>query len=640
MKITFSQAVKESTVIKNAGTDDTLVTANIAFTTLDGKAITSNTATGKLSADGKTLTITSVSGEVFEGRYQLVVQNVENALSEKIKKYDEIVNLGKDIVAPTLTTEKVNAATTKVTFSEPISAKGNFAYKLADGTVIPAADITDSALSTDNKSLTLTVNNTTKYAGKTIQVTLLGTTDFAGNVITPNPATFNVTVGNKDGIAPTVSSVKALNDTQLEINFSEEIQGLAFGDVTITGGSDVISPIPAASALKQDTTDKKKYVVTFASTILASGKTTALADVKVDKTNITDLSGEAMANDYTTIVTVKKDTVAPKLVSTKVVKDANGQWLEMKFDKELDPTVGTAVAVNGTGTAYKNYVTTTGTFAFNGTADSLTTDKEGVRIKLDTPNNATFAGQPLVDGTKYTFDVNVKGANGVTTTTPIEVSFTYNEQASSDKPEVTASGIVVSGTDNETITITFDRELDGPSATNVSNYSIPGVQIKSATLKPVSGTTQDVVIKLGDNTLSGNRNLTISGVKSKAGVAMDSKTAVVTLVENIKPAMVSAKVTGTKTIDVTFSEAITTAGIADKDDFEIKVGDTVVAYGTTANALSTNGKVVTITLDNALTAADLDKTITIKSLVGGTSAIKDTASVANEIKTSTITVAK
>ncbi len=652
MKITFSQPVKKSTVITASGSPsvDFLNDTNVAFTSLESPAkniaigtTAGTSAEASLSADGKTLTIMAGGNDVFEGRYQLIVQNVENTNSDKIEKYDEIVNLGKDTVAPTVkSVEKVNAATHKITFSEPVNTKGNFTYKLADGTVIPSADIVDSALSADGKSLTLTINSDkmATYSGKTIQVTLLGTTDFARNVITPNPVTFNIAVGEEDGIAPTVSSVKALSDTKIEVVFSEEVQGFNdtnAGNLTLTG-TNIASGVKGFS-VKQDKVDKKKYVVTLDQSALSSVDS-AVADLKIVKANIVDLSGEKMKDDYTAIVTIKKDTVAPKLVSTNVVKDANGQWLELKFDKELDPTVGTAVAVNGTNaTAYKNYVTETGDFAFGGTNDKLTTDKDGVKIKLA---DAKFKTADLVDGTKYTFDVDVKGANGVTTTTPIEISFTYNEQASSDKPEVTKNGIAVSQLDNGTITITFNKELDGSSATNTSNYTIPGVQIKSATLKPFDATaqTQDVVLRLGDNDLTGNRNITISGVRSKAGIVMDSKTDVVNLIENINPTMASAKVTGTKTIDVTFSEAITGTGISDKDDFEIKVGDTVVAYGTTANGLSADGKVVTITLDNALTATDLDKAITIKSLVGGTSAIGDTSTPANTIKSSTITVAK
>lgn len=633
VEVKFSQAVKKSTVV-NSGK-----LVNVSFTSLEtpAKTITSASADAELSEDGKTLTITAQTSEVFEGRYQVKAENVETTKSEKLPKYDEIINLGKDTVAPSIVSAtKVNATTTKVTFSEAVTVAANsITYKLADGTVVPASDVTVNSLT--GKEITFTVA-TGKYVGKTINATIVGAVDAAGNLLAPNPSTFSMQVGDKDGVAPTVTSVKSLAANKLEVVFSEEVQGFATTDAstaaanfTLTGGT--VAPV-TATKIEQDTTDKKKYVVTLNGSAITSPATSALGDAKVIKTNITDLSGEPMAADYNSIVTVTADTTAPTLVSSSVVTEAGIKYLELVFSESMDASA--PIAISGTATSYKDFVTTTGALTL-GTLSQGASDKV-VRVALA---DTKFAGVALDAGTKYDFKVTAKDANAVETTSPIAVSFTNEAVASTNKPvieNVTANVIAPGNVTNNTIDLVFDRELDGASATNAANYTIAGVTVKSATLAAVSGGKQTVTLTLDTNELTGNRAITVANVKSKAGIVMDTFSGLVNLTENVKPEVKSAKVTGTKTIEVTFSEVID--GFADADDFVIKAGATTLAYGTTANTLSTDGTKLTITLDSALTAAQLAETITLETLVGGTSPIVDKAATPNQVKTGIVTVAK
>lgn len=632
VEVKFNKAVKKSTVI--TGTD---TLANVAFTSLEAtpKEITEANAKAVLSEDGKTLTITAgLNGtsvqEVFEGRYQVVINNVEDATSVKVTKFDEVLNLGKDTAAPTIkSTEKVNATTTKVNFSEPIANVGNFSFKLADGTIVPVVTSGNGAnvstLSDDKKSLTIQIVGTA-YTGKTVTATVIGTQDVAGNLLSPNPATFDIQVGSKDGVAPTVTSLTATNDKEVVVTFSEEVQGFDGTQLAISG-TGIATTLPAVT-VKQDNTDKKKYTLTYASSILTTGTTTAVADASVAVTGISDLSGEDMTAVYNKILTVKKDTVAPELVSSSVITEAGVKYLVLNFNEAVTtPAVDSATSV-------KNYVTTNGAFVAGTT--TLSTDAKTVKIALESTtaiNGSTFAGAALVEGTNYTVKFNVTDTSSNTTATPVAATFTYTGTVSSDKPVVSNASAL---TGQSTVAVTFDREVDGATATNVANYTIAGVTVKSATLAPVSGTTQTVTLTLDSNELNGNRAITVANVKSKAGVAMDTFTGVVGLTENIKPEVKSAKVTGTKTIEVTFSEAIT--GFADADDFVIKAGATTVAYGNTVNTLSADGTKVTITLNTALDAAQLAETITLETLVGGTSPIVDAA--ANQVKTGTVTVSK
>jgi len=634
VEVKFSQAVKKSTVV-NSGK-----LVNVSFTSLEtpAKTITSASADAELSEDGKTLTITAQTSEVFEGRYQVKAENVETTKSEKLPKYDEIINLGKDTVAPSIVSAtKVNATTTKVTFSEAVTVAANsITYKLADGTVVPASDVTVNSLT--GKEITFTVASG-KYVGKTINATIVGAVDAAGNVLAPNPSTFSMQVGDKDGVAPTVTSVKSLGANKLEVVFSEEVQGFATTDAltaaanfTLTGGT--VASV-TATKIEQDTTDKKKYVVTLSGSAITSPATSALGDAKVIKTNITDLSGEPMAADYNSIVNITADTTAPTLVSSSVVTEAGAKYLELVFSESMDAT--TPIAISGTATSYKDYVTTTGALTL-GTVTQGASDKV-VRVALATTQ---FAGAALDAGTKYDFKITAKDANAVETTSPIAVSFTNEAVASTNKPvieNVTANVINALNVTNNTIDLVFDRELDGASATNAANYTIAGVAVKSATLSAVSGGKQTVTLTLDTNELTGNRAITVANVKSKAGIAMDTFSGLVNLTENVKPEVKTAKITGTKTIEVTFSEAVQAAGFTVNDDFVLKVGSTTIATTDyTVVPVVGDATKATITLTNALTSANLAETITLETVVSSTDAIKDSAN--NTVKTGIVTVSK
>ncbi|MFM9535406.1 Ig-like domain-containing protein [Lysinibacillus sp. IITD104] len=620
--VKFTQPVKESTVV----TGGKLNATNVVFNTLEDPAqtITGASADAVLSEDGKTLTITPQTTEIFQGRYQVIINNVESTKSVKLPKYDEVLNLGKDKTAPTIVSvEKVNASASKVTFSEAIANLGTasevtFTYKLADGTVVPSSDITVTP-GTDNKSITVEAP-TAKYAGKKITATVLGAKDHAGNLISPNPSTFEFQVGDKDGVAPTIASVKANSDTEIEVVFSEEVQGFNTAnkaDITLTGDAALLDGA-VADTITQDKKDKKKYIIKLDKSALKAGVNSAVANLKIVKTNITDLSGEAMADDYTAIVTIKKDTVAPKHVSTKIIEEAGVQWLVLGFDEELHATVGTAVApVVGSATSFKDYVTVNNKNITLGASVALTEDKKGIKAKL---SEVQFDAAALKDGTEYTFKVEATDAAN-NKSDAISVNFTYNAAANSDKPAL-VTPVSITGTGQDTITLEFDKELDGASATNVANYKIAGLTVEKAVLSPVTAGKQSVTLTIGKNEQSGARAISISGVKSKAGVAMDEFNDVVNLTENVKPTVTAAKVIETDKIEITFSENVEITGGA--NEFGIFIGDaTTTAAHTTAAVASPGAKKVVVTLTTELTEADLAKTITVKK--GSTNTVKDVA---------------
>ncbi|MGE7769359.1 hypothetical protein ACQKMK_02340 [Viridibacillus arvi] len=618
VKITFNKTVEKETVINSA---DKKV-KNVTFKSLDNKDITSADATGELAKDGKTLTITAKATEVFEGRYDVTIDNVKDVNGKDVAKYEvKNFDFGKDITAPAvLGTEKVNATKVKVNFSEPLSNKGSWAFKDANGNDVTAT--TD--LSSDGQSVEVTITDANLKAGSEVTATILGAKDKANNVINPNPSTVKFVKGDKDGVAPVVSSVTSKGLNKFEIKFSEEVQGLALSNIFVDGTALVAVSGVNGAVLTPDTEDKTKYVVELKGTALV---TAGLHKVEVKESatpsKVTDLSGEELTV-FTQLVDFKADLTAPKFVNSQVIVDetTKEEKLVLTFDKEVaepaDFTTTVATELN------KDLVTTNGTL----TGGQLTVNaknKKQLVVILNTVKFTPAGGnvQDLAKDATYTVKF-AKDAILDTNSTPnkseaFEITFKRGEDGTAvntDKPAITTA----TATNSNTITVIFDKAVDGVTATNVANYSIPGLTIEKATLNPVSSGTQSVTLTLkkGTNTLNGDRVLTVANVKAKTGVVMEtvSKT-VADMKENVAPTVTKAQFTETAegkvtTLKLTFSEKVIVA----EDSFEAFVGDDTTVIKLENTEVSTGSEVtevvLTVETGKEFDTAAIAKGITVK----------------------------
>lgn len=606
--VTFNKTVDSSSIFTSAN-DGTLNADVVTLKDLDTKP--TGTVKGALSKDGKTLTLTTQNA--LEGRYDVTIDKVKDVNGKVLPKYEaKNLDFGKDTTAPAVVgTEKVNSTTVKVNFTEPLSDKGSWTFKDANGNPVTAT----ADLSTDGQSAVVTITDANLKAGSEVTATILGAKDKAGNVINPNPSTVKFVKGDKDGVAPVVSSVTAKGLDTFELKFSEAIQTLAVGSISIDGTA------LTTATITPDDKDNTKYTVK-----LTSALTPGLHKVEVKSatgTEVADLSGETLTA-FTQLVDFKADTVKPTLVSSAVVvnADTKKEQLVLNFDKEVQNIDLSATNVDAT-KLDKDLVTTKGKLTA-GTLAANPKNKKQLVVDLDTVKfTGSGAAEDLTKDASYTLNF-ADGAVLDTNTVPnvskaFEVKFKRGEDGtavSTDKPVITG----VTATDSNTVTVTFDKAVDGVSATNVANYSIPGLTIDKAVLNPVSGTTQSVTLTLkkGTNTLDGDRVLTISNVKAKNGEVMDtvSKT-VANMLENVAPTVTKAQFTNTaggnvSEITVTFSEAVTVEAAA----FEVYVGDATTPVATTTAAVTSAAKEAKIAITDGLTTADLAKGITVKLASG------------------------
>ncbi|TSI07362.1 S-layer homology domain-containing protein [Lysinibacillus sp. BW-2-10] len=603
--VTFSRAVKKDTVLNDQGTkdtsDDVLLASAVAITELDGQAapnaITEASAKASLSADGKTLTITPQTTEYFKGRYTVVVSDTVKT-TENVAFPKATFNLNvDDTTRPTLTgvTYK-DYVTAQVEFSEPISTTGTVSYKLADGSslaVDPTATVVDGKL---NLNLTAVTD-----VNKDITVTIVGATDYNGNVVAPNPVTVTVKKDTSDTTKPTVSAITVTGSNSFDIKFSEAL--IANPTIANINGQ--------AVTVVKDTTDSTLYHATVAGAALTGLQTVAV-------TAFTDLSN-VTGTAYSKAVNFTADSTAPVLVSSKVELIDGVEYLVLNYDENVTPT--DAVAIDGT--YLDNYVSTAMT--------TLTTETAAVPVA-----NAPFSLYKPVDGksksvklaltaltrsTEYTVTLDkglVTDLYGNQSAEATNFKFTRTSNASVDAPKLDntygTNGIQVSATDNNKLTVRFDKPVDGATAVNAANYVVEGATVTSAVLTNNTGTaTVELTLAKDSNTLTGARAITISGIKSQTGNVMTTTTVSEALVENVRPTVAKAELTATNTITLTFSENVYNA--SGTDDFDVYVGGVKVTpadVSTATTAAATPSKTLVITLTTPLTAEQVASGIVVK----------------------------
>lgn len=562
---------------------------------------------GQLSEDGRTLTITTNGAAALTGRYLVKVNNVKNTAGTTVTPYDEVLNFGSDTVSPTLiSTVNRDAKTVRVTFSEPLRAFSNssITFRLANGTNVTGitGEIPAGAWYADFDLSNAKVNGQPLAANTSVTATFAGLRDIAGNFSTPNPLTTSFAMGGADGVKPTLTSIFQTGPKTFRLTFSERIQKPAVGDLELRLGT---SP-NTITAIEAVPGDDRSFIVTATNNLdgvynigTASGKT------------ITDISGET--NTFTTTHSFTLDTAAPEVTSTSVTREGNFEYLNIMLNKPVDLVTASRVTASG------NYVKGGVTYTISGTATPLEYRENGnrtaVRVKLD-----DLLGTGDTDNATYNVTLSfteVDSAYGVNTANKA-ITFQRTSDYSNNENVLQAPNVTTSVTDssltNNQVRLKFNHVVDATTASVASNYSIPNATITNAQVP--SDALDTVILTLSQNgtTTSGERNITITGVKAKDSVATQPNlTTVIDLKENIRPMINSAQFTAANQIELTFSEnvsGLSTDSFVLQNSAGTSVGIESVTSETTGNkaviTLSANQEVGTVvTLRNGAGIANV-----------------------------------
>lgn len=601
IKVTFNRSVDASTII---GEESAL--KNINITKVGSVASTGLTA--ELSEDKRSLIITAESGSIFSGSYVVeVTDQVKTTTNEKFTADSQIIK-ADDKTAPTYVNfTKQNATTFVFNFSEPINDKGTVVLKYADGSSI---QVPSDNITVEGSSIKVVLPSTVS-TGKDIVVSFTGLTDFGANIL-ETPFSVSIQKGAKDGVAPEVTSVKSINAKKFEIKFSEEIQEFDKTDLTLSGANSSIKSIT------KDKNDKTKYIVELNSAV------SGLVTITLADKSYSDLSGE-VGKVFSQVLNFVADTIKPTVTSTVSMDKNDKQVLTLTTSEE------TSLIASGTITlpskAVKNYVTTTGNIKF---AASDLTPVSGSSTQYTIPlSKVKFEDKALEKDTTYTLDLveNIFAdvANNKNDAKKSAFSFTRGEDKDNSKPLLTDNQVTV--VDNDTFTVDFGTEmaLDNSTIVNKDNYFVAGATIDSVTLNANGVATVKLVS--GSNNYSGNRTVKIKGIKALNGNMMDDFSTIKLFNENVKPTLISAKISkitqataadstnpatpGSTTVVLTFNESVK---VNNDTTYKVNIGGIEVT-GTVASVSKTaySNKEVTVTINKELTITDLAKGITLSS---------------------------
>jgi len=604
VEVKFNHPVDKATLFAD-GKSGAFKANVVSLTSID--KVAPGELTGELSNNGKTLTITAAN--VLSKRYDVVIDGLKSYNGKNIVKYEKMITIAEDKTAPTIVkTEKVTANTFKVIFSEPIKSLGTINYKLANGTtILGSGEGVTNNFKAGAKEVTFTLGSDIAV-NQDVIATFTGTQDQAGNLISPNPVTVSFQKSDKDGVKPAVKTITQTGTKSFAIKFTEELQ--TSPTVTIGGA--------AASNVEKDSKDSTVYNVT-SSAVLDDAKTVVIS-------GFVDLSGET-GDSVSKVVSFVKDINAPKVSSSAVVTDeTNGkEYLEITFDKNVE--LGNDSTIDAVGSYVNKYVTTQIKDADLDAAKlsyKNESNKKVVQVELGSFLSKKFD----VEGAAYTLDLtfaNVKSESGVAVDTA-KVTFTRGKDSTpANNTVVKVTSVEQDSQDNNKVNVTFDKAVDGASATTVANYQIDGAVVESVKLNPVADGKQVAVLSLkqDSNNFTGTRNINIANVKALGSTKVMEPffTNTVSLKENIAPTVESAKLVGTNQVTLTFSEAVTTT--SGTGDFDLLIGGSTVATKSvvTTPANASGVKTVTFTLEDNLTNADLGKTLELKAK--NTLSIKD-----------------
>lgn len=577
LKITFNNAIKSETVLKDKKLLDTVK----IFTKTDSKGQTAKALgdlTGSLSTDGKELTIYTTFG--FNGLYGL-------SLTNQIKSTDglSLVNYNEDIAlyddrAPfydRFTTDETGLKVT-IHFSEPINiaemkVEDARLYEVNKPALLPLTitilkEKNNYKLSEDRKALTIDLTSVSPFDhDKMFEVRVSGIKDDAGKYTEPyiHPLYFKADTSPKPQAR--LLTVERTGTNELTATFDKAIKDP--GQLLLSNGELL------AGRVDTENNKKVKYTLTPSGALL-----TGMQRVSVGYWNSYNvLPGDTTANRmWEMMVNFTVEISVPTIVKQEftLVQETGDYQLTLTYNKNV-------TVVNPTGILETRLVTINNDIYNNRQLTYIATVKENevtLILRKDQVVDSGFYTVKLPAGFVRDNYLNQSVIN--------EVSFKKDAAVSSELPAPTS---VVQDANNPNIVyVTFANKVDDLTASNIANYRILGTSIVSVRLEANNADGATIALTLASNSILIDTIYPIY-IENIAGYhntysAMKPYEGRIPLKENKAPAIREIKFTYPNTITLTFDETI--VGNA---SFRVIQDNNNLAYSS-----SINGQVVTIVL--------------------------------------------
>lgn len=559
IKVTYSTVVDKTTAENAANYTLKLNGSTTAYANLEAD----------LQADGKTVIVSKTgSSDIFtNGDYYTVeVKDVLSKDLNKIATYKTGTLNYFDNAAPTVVSSELNGSNVRVYFNEPVS---NVKVKVDGSTLVGPLTSTNE----DGKYYVQVPASADDKKVGTHNVTVYEAIDGDSNVLAVAASQYTVV---SDTAAPAITSVTASSANEFKVKVSEKLAGTPTFEVKKGGIIFIASADVNAVALDSDDPTDLTYKVTVPNTsgqynLYETGENTAALSVSIK--NIKD-SSNLTGTDYSGTVTLTKDAVGPKVLSTNTnTVDALGT-IKVKFDEDIQSTVDASKVK-----VYKNGVLLTVTPSATGTDEFLS-------IALPAGEIAKVATYSIQLGTGAVKDAS--GNNNVELTTSAAYTVSANIPAT----------VSVVGSNQFQVAFTSSSDMT-TSATTLANYTLDGKALPTGSTVDFIGDKKNVLITLPSesvaSTTQGSLQISKNVVNTSGQIVADANddaiTTLVAITDNVKPVLKSGKYIDAnddklaESVELTFSEDIS---LTDISDFEFLVNGSKV----TATVAPNGGKVI------------------------------------------------
>lgn len=516
--VEFDSPVQQSTLINTDGTLSSNITISLCKDTKKVLATDPGKLTASLSSDMKILTITT--DNALQGTYEIDFSSKILLTSGVALDHESMQITYSDNVAPyyTETTYDDSGLIATIHFSESIdftnfSIKGasvvSSAASVGTTTLSILGNTNNYTISTDKKSISIDLNSIpTNDYGKLFSITIAGIKDMAGNSPVNYTEKAYLSIDNSTKPQAALQSITRTGYLTLTATFDRaiknpgyiQIDGALFGGVVNTSN-----------------TKQVNYTITNTQALLTGVKTISIGYWKGYNTN-NDTSTDKYLS-WSVDFTIEK--ISPYIIATDF--DATTNIMTLTYSEDVMVPSSSGIFVAKLTTATDDIINS----QINYTVVAHTLGKNIVKLKLtfETLKTGSFTFT-LPQGLAYDNFMNLSTSkeiviNNSTGSTELQAPYMIKQ----------------STTDLSTIDIMFANKLDIDSATNINNYTIPGVTVLSATLNSNTDAGAIVELKVKSIDATVERPITISGVRgyNNSFNTITSYTVSVLLKENVSP---------------------------------------------------------------------------------------------------------
>lgn len=556
--VKFSKALQEGTAAGGY--------KNLTYYVLGAGSL--NPTAADLSDDKMTVTLTfanAFGGFAANSYQQFTVGTVKSVSGKTVTAYKQAILL-TDVTAPSVTGVSYSGGAAKISFSEPLGSVGTISVNgnaiSTSGSIYYTANANDAAHGGN-------INSVTVYglaAATNYSFYLISGADVS---IPANLFDYNTTLNvPADSVAPTVTSV-TVSGGVITVKFSEDISNA--GTVYSTGFTAVNGVVDGSSATYN---------------VAAWLGTNNFSTLSAKFSGYKDLVGNT-GSDYTTSVTISKDTTKPTVVSVMYT----GSEVVFKFSEKIDATsvITATYTYTDTSTVVKTGSLVNPVFGYdadNSDINGTPASDEYVYVKYATGAIGAGTYAYTIGGFK---DVN--GNNGDSASPSLTVT-----------ASTTTSGIVKATSISQTglgkLQFVFDHKLT-TAALDVNKYLINGVALPAGTKLYFLNDLYTVVAELpaGAVPVSGQRTLKVQNIVDESGNTLNTSNStfyqgLVNLTENVKPIAGAITVVSDTAITVSFNETLTTDAAITGVEVYVNGSTTKVAnltYSASGTTLSISG---------------------------------------------------